>query len=372
MKMDRREAEELLYAEEPRDLTPDGYLAAISKLRSYDKALANAVERVLKPQLDKDLFTRSVIPWQDESRGTIYRIALLGINPHFLQDVEVVRQVLGILPGQVRSSPDDEVMTSLRKSKFFWDRPDEELEEIADNVLARRWIRQHERVSKGLQLDQFVEGLDPQALSAASESAAIDLSDVAGPLWLRASPTLHASCGWDENLPLHRAASCLLFRHRLPHHACYPMMLYLLTTRKAHLLNIKPHRVRLIHGSGEIDVMPPSNSFSIVLEGLDEYSTKEEWLQVWNDQIVPQQQELREASGQAPRGQRAPKLERLRAGMPLYRAWIELGTPEAALDYLEEQEWSWANTEPETARRVISVLHSLLEPVEEPTAKGKG
>ncbi len=40
-----------------------------------------------------------------------------------------------------------------------------------------------------------------------------------------------------------------------------------------------------------------------------------------------------------------------------------MGTTGAALDHLEEQEWSWANTEPETARRVISVLHSLLEPV---------
>ncbi len=149
-------------------------------------------------------------------------------------------------------------------------------------------------------------------------------------------------------------------------------MLYLLTTRKAHLQNLRQLNVRLISASEDTDVLQLANSFSLVLEGLDEYSTKADLEQVWENQIAPYQQELREARGQAPRGQRAPKLQRLRAGIPLYKAWIELGNIKAALDRLEKQDPSWANTEPETARRVISVLHSLLQPVEEPKAKGQG
>ena len=285
--MNRQEAEEILYGEEPRDFTPDGYLSAISRLRGYDRALANAVERVLKPQLDADLFARSAIPWQDASRGTAYRIALLGDNPHFLKDVEEIREVLGIPEGQVRSTPGDAVRKGLRKSKFLGDQPEEELESIADNVLARRWIRQHERVATGLDFDQFIVGLKPEALNAASQSAVLNLSEVTSPLWLRASPPPHARCGWDENLPLHWAATRLQVRHRLPQHACYPVMLYLLTTRKAHLQNLRQLNVRLISASEDTDVLQLANSFSLALEGLDEYSTKADWEQVWENQIAP-------------------------------------------------------------------------------------
>ena len=36
--MEKSEALDILYGEEPRDLTLDGYLPAISKLRSHDRA----------------------------------------------------------------------------------------------------------------------------------------------------------------------------------------------------------------------------------------------------------------------------------------------------------------------------------------------
>lgn len=363
--MNRQEAEEILYGEEPRDFTPDGYLSAISRLRGYDRALANAVERVLKPQLDADLFTRSAIPWQDASRGTGYRIALLGDNPHFLKDVEEIREVLGIPEGQVRSTPGDAVKKGLRKSKFLGDQPEEELESIADNVLARRWIRQHERVAEGLKFDQFVEGLNPDALNAASQSAVLDLSKIEGPIWLRAAPPPHPRCGWDANLPLHWAAARLLVHHRLPQQACYPVMLYLLTTRKAQLQKIGPLGVRLIHGPGEINLRQSTNTFSIMLEGLDEYSTKEELGQVWEDYVRPQQQQFWESRGQAPQGRRAPSLERLRSGLPLYQAWLKFQSVKAVLDHLEKIDPSWAQMEPEKARRVIMELHTLFEPQEE-------
>ena len=60
--MEKSEALDILYGEEPRDLTLDGYLPAISRLRGQDRALANRVERVLKPLLDTEVFPRSGIP----------------------------------------------------------------------------------------------------------------------------------------------------------------------------------------------------------------------------------------------------------------------------------------------------------------------
>ena len=363
--MEKSEALDILYGEEPRDLTLDGYLPAISRLRRQDRALANRVERVLKPLLDTEVFPRSGIPWQDASRGTMYRIALLGDNPHFQQDVEVIREVLAIPAGQIRSSPGDTVRTALESSHLLEVEPEEDLESIADNVLARRWIRQHERVANGLEFDQFVQGLNPEALNAASQGAVIDLSQIEGPFWLRAAPPTHSRCGWDNNLPLHWAAARLLIRHRLPQRACYPVMLYLLTTRKAQLKNIGNLGVHLIHRPGEFNVVQPANTFSITLEGLDEYSTREELDQAWEDHIRPQQRQLWEARGQAPQGRRVPSLERLRAGLPLYQASFKYRSIDAVLDHLEEIDPSWGKMEPEKARRVIMELRTLFEPQEE-------
>ena len=142
-------------------------------------------------------------------------------------------------------------------------------------------------------------------------------------------------------------------------------MLYLLTTRKAHLQNLRQLNVRLINASEDTDVLQFANSFSLVLEALDEYSTKADLEQVWENQIAPYQQELREARGQAPRGKRVPSLKRLRAGLPLYQVWFKLQSIAAVLDHLEEIDPSWGKMEPERARRVILELRNLLEPHEE-------
>jgi hypothetical protein len=50
-RMDLNEALEILYGNEVRDLTSQGYHKALDRLRSIDKALAKRVERVLKPVL---------------------------------------------------------------------------------------------------------------------------------------------------------------------------------------------------------------------------------------------------------------------------------------------------------------------------------
>ena len=142
-------------------------------------------------------------------------------------------------------------------------------------------------------------------------------------------------------------------------------MLYLLTTRKAQLKSIEPRDVRLIDAPGEFNLMQSVNTFSIILEGLDEYSTREELDQAWEDHIRPQQRQLWEARGQAPQGRRVPSLERLRAGLPLYQASFKYRSIDAVLDHLEEIDPSWGKMEPEKARRVIMELRTLFEPQEE-------
>ncbi len=105
--LDIEEAQELLYEDGYRDLSPEGYLDAITRLRDQDPNLAKRVETAIKPIFDEKVFTRSQISWHESSLGTAHRSALLPGNPHFRRDVDAVRRVLAIPDGQVRSSPGD-------------------------------------------------------------------------------------------------------------------------------------------------------------------------------------------------------------------------------------------------------------------------
>lgn len=70
--MNLTEALDLLFAEIEIDMSAEGYLLAISRLRSKSPALANQVERALEPTLRK-LFPRRNIAWDEASRGASYR-----------------------------------------------------------------------------------------------------------------------------------------------------------------------------------------------------------------------------------------------------------------------------------------------------------
>ena len=97
--MDIKEALDILYGEESRDLDPEGYLDAITRLRDQDPNLAKRVETAVEPTLDEKVFTRSQISWHESSLDTAHRVALLRDNPHFRRYVNAVRRVLAIPAG---------------------------------------------------------------------------------------------------------------------------------------------------------------------------------------------------------------------------------------------------------------------------------
>ena len=115
--LDIKEALDILYGEESRDLDPEGYLDAITRLRGQDPNLAERVDTAIKPTLDQKLFIRSQISWHESSLGTAHRVALLRDNPHFRRDVNAVRRALAIPAGQVRSSPGESVSSELAESE---------------------------------------------------------------------------------------------------------------------------------------------------------------------------------------------------------------------------------------------------------------
>ena len=135
--LDIKEVLGILGREESRELDPEGYLDAITRLRDQDPNLAKRVETAIKPTLDGKVFTRSQISWHESSLGTAHRVALLRDNPHFRRDVNAVRRVLAIPAGQVRSSPEDSVSSELAAFEGLILKGDS-LSRTADRELARR------------------------------------------------------------------------------------------------------------------------------------------------------------------------------------------------------------------------------------------
>ena len=364
--MDIEEALDILYREGYRDLSPEGYLDAITRLRDQDPTLAKRVVTAIKPIHDEKVFTRIQISWHESSLGTAHRAALLPGNPHFRRDVNAVRRVLAIPAGQVRSSPGDSVLSELADSEGLILKGDC-LSLTADRELARRWMRQHLNAFDGRDPDQFADGLTEAALAAARDSAAEDLSAITDPDWLQTIPARHTNCPWHEGLPLHRAAARLLERHRLPEHLCYWVMIYILTARKKDICNLKATKVSVIHGPGEVRVAQPEHTFAVVVEGIDEFTTLEDWDRIWRDRVRPQQELFWEQRGQRPQGRNGPDLERLKRALPLYEAWIDTEgagnrSVEAALETIRSKETTLDDADIETARRVIRDLEHLLRP----------
>ena len=78
--------------------------------------------------------------------------------------------------------------------------------------------------------------------------------------------------------------------------------------------------------SKDLDLDPTTHSASVLVQGIDEYTTKSDWNRIWKQHIEPVQNELWEKRGQRPRGQQARSLERLRNGLLLYEKFLVLGS----------------------------------------------
>ena len=113
--------------------------------------------------------------------------------------------------------------------------------------------------------------------------------------------------------------------------------------------------------------MQSAHVFALVVEGIDEFTTADDWNRIWQDRVKPQQQSFWEARGQRPQGRRGPDLERLRNALPLYKAWLSTGvhghrSVGAALDHLQRKGTAWEDKDIGTARRVVNTLDDLFQP----------
>ena len=357
---DQEWALEILYGDEARDLSFEGSTSAMRRLRKQSPLLAKKVSRVLEPLREKD-FPRRQIPWHQLSVGRRYRVALLADNPHFRRDVALVRGALGLPEGQLGCEGDNPIRVQLAKSPLFGEEGDDLIQYLAVRVLARRWLALHQEAFTGQAPEGATDGLTPGAIPAARRTH-LGLDNLGEGRWLRGKPPAHHNCLWDRHLPLHLAAAHLLGRHRLPLHLCPSVMIHILTNSPGDLLDLESEEVLVLRDSREIRVEQSGHTVSILVKGIDEYTTKADWDQIWKQDIEPVREEFWEERGQRPRGQQAPSLKRLREGLPLYKSFLELGSIEQALEAFQLMNMGQEDMDHETARRVIKDLQDLLEP----------
>lgn len=351
---------DVLYGEEVRDFSADAFILAMHELGRRNPALAKRVARALQPIRDQ-VFPRRRIPWHETSIGRRYRLALLPDNPHFRQDVAVVRGALGLPEDQIGCEGDNPIRVQLAKSPLFGEEGDDLIQSLAVRVLARRWLALHQETFCGSAPSGTTDGLTPGAIAAARRTELV-LDGLEGTDWLQAEPPAHPDCLWDGQLPLHLAAVLLLERHRLPRHICPSVMIHILTKSRDDLLGLEPEQVLTFKDAREIRVEPPSHTISVLVQGIDEYTTKADWDRIWNERVEPVLEEFWEERGQRPRGRRALGLNRLTAMLPLYESFLKLGSIDQALVAFQHVDMAQKDPDQETARRLIRDLRELLEP----------
>jgi len=322
--------------------------------------LAKRVARALQPTRDQ-VFPRRRIPWHETSIGRRYRLALLPDNPDFRRDVALVRGALSLPEDQFGCEEDNPIRVQLAKSPLFGEEGDDLIQYLAVRVLARKWLALHQETFCGSAREGTTDGLTPGAIAAARHTK-LKLDGLEGTDWLQAEPPAHPDCLWDRQLPLHLAAALLLGRRRLPLHLCPLVMIHILTKSRDDLLGLEPEQVLTFTDSREIRVEPLTHTISVLVQGIDEYTTKADWDQMWNERVEPVLEEFWEERGQRPRGQQAHRLERLKEGLPLYEKYLELGSIDQVLEELQHADLPLGNLDDGTARRVIRDLRELLEP----------
>jgi hypothetical protein len=353
--MDEEEALAILYGNGFQDLTPEGYLTAISMLRRKDKALALQVERALDRVL-KEVFPRRNKGWYETSQGMRARLYLLPDNPHLEKDVMEIREVLGIPPDQVQASAAHPLWKKMEEVLG-----PESIRRAVEGTLAGRWLRIHRRSAlakpMGAEPGQLgaaraqpgEELLELETRESAEKSARLDLRNaVIGltgkdiPQWLRRPPGMA-----QAEMPMDWVAARLVERYRLSWLEGIDLSFGLVATKDPGPL--------------------PYQGSSITIWGLDEYVKKEDWDQIWEQDVEPRQEGLWEERGMKPQGRRTADLERLRDGVPLYRIRMEkkISVEKAISELTSSGELSGASMEQRNARRMLKELKALLAPKEE-------
>lgn len=359
--MTPEEALSSLYGAGGRNLTWDGYAPALAALRKRDPGLARRVERKLAPYLEK-AFPRRSVKWQDTSQGMMARVALLPDNPHLRQDLKTVRKVLSVPEDHIKIKKGDTLWRQFRSvNKLRSPR------RIIESNVASSWWNLHVIEARTNQGRSEQIELPDELRASAMAAAHADLSDKDVPLWLRRKPVSGLDEPSDES-PLDWCVARLIDRHRLPKATTGLLVFYVLTENVDWLGQGEPLPFSV---SVSLAVYQPygTGALNILVQGLDEFATYEDWVNIWKSRIMPAQERSWKERGQKPSGNRGHDLKRLKEFMPVYNAMIESKTSIAKFIGKqfpsEKLDRRYGEYDQETMRRALSDIETLLTPISE-------
>lgn len=341
------------------DLTDENVLAVMERLRKEEPDLAKKLSTSRDPLVNTVVFRRRSRNLHQTSWGTVVRLVLLPDNPHFLKDVKVIREILGI--------PDDhlQIKSARVKGDSSMDTPsagsDRDHDLMQPTLIG--WLRMHRQASgsKEIEPDPLapevlkVEGpiarVPRQAQQVARKSALIDLAATSSPEWLRRKPE-GPGVYQRSTIPIYWAVGRLVERHHLPWRLAPNILDFVLTLNGEFITGLEPLDVSVQKESGE-----DPDAFSIEVKGVDEYTSKKQWDMIWRNRVEPLQRNLLGLRGILPKGRKFSNIERLRSAMDIYQEVVISGVP--LNDVINWTETGW---EPEAARRVIQDLRRYIEP----------
>lgn len=351
--MTRAEALALLYDEDVRNLIPDGYQQALANKR-VDAALARRVDRALDSYLSERVFPRRRVPWTATSRGMRARLLTMPDNPHLEQDLETVRDVLGLVGWSITSSVDDPTVAEIRGILA----DPSQAEAVVARDACGHWLNMHRLAYAGNADDGHLRPLDAEAIGHAHRAAALSWTPgSSAPTWFRSVAAAGPS-------PVDTAVASVIHRHRLPAGPSveWRITCALLMHDRQELRGASLAQVMMELGSAAAD-RPDPGQFSLTIGGLDEFITKDVWDELWT-WVAWRQTLLLEQRGQQPAGRRGVDVDRLVALAPLYRIRVleELSIDRAFEKFLTQSPSDVGALDNATVRRTVKDLAALLTP----------
>jgi len=215
------------------------------------------------------------------------RVKLLTHNPYFSQDVSDLRTLFHIPAKQIT----DIDLSQFTDRKSPWDKNDT----LDSEDAAGFWLEIHRHHFLKAPLGDWVPPL-PQWFTDSAHILPV-FGENAQISWLKKEPSIPERFIKYFNLviPLDRCIARLIERYQLPWLCGINLRRYIMTRRVAYLRSIFPYDIEINYvttGIGE--------AFTITVDGIDEFMTKQHWNEIFNKYIQLQQQYYWERRGEKP------------------------------------------------------------------------
>lgn len=315
----------------------------------HTQKLDKDAKKALEPQLQKALPRRR----QGIECSSYYRnlrVKLLPHNPYFKQDVVNLRKLFHIPEGQIANVD----LTGFSTRPTPWDTWD-----VLDSELATTyWFDIHQCHFLGLDMPDDLPPL-PQWFVDSTTTPIPGKGSPPG--WLSKQPNVperHAKW-FDLRVPLVRCVAVLIQDYQLPWLCGLNLQRFILNQNEAYLLSIPPFDITID------PVTEPVESFTISVDFIDEYATKQQWDEIYDKYIRPRQDLYWERRGDLPHSKQI-ELEGLLEPwfIQLYTYMVEkgIGADRALNELSQNQKLAYENVDSSTVYKRVKRLDAICRP----------